>query len=336
MLLNEMPRLLLDSGRRSFAPAVLFAITTACGGGSTPPPHEPDDTAILEDQEQGKSDDKVLAASNAEVERGMEALKANNFAEAERIFAQARVDSPEDAQAAHYHGVALEGLERFEEAVDAYRKAIELEPKLLASPQNLSALLQSLERYQESLSVADAGLKVDPEDPGLLINRAYAIDLLGDPEKGNPDALAAYEKALKAAPDNLNLKYYYARALAVAGDTQKALAQLSKLPLDGAEVPVVEIVAVYTQLNAFSECDKALSTAIAQGKTVDLLIYRSSCRLGNKDQKGAEADLREAVATDDSSSVAHLYLARYLAKAGKKAEAKKHLDKANELKAAEK
>lgn len=292
--------------------------------------------AILQEQEEGQSNDKVLAASNAEVQRGMDALKANNFAEAERIFAQARIDAPNDAQAAHYHGVALEGLERFDEAVDSYKKAIELEPKLLASPQNLSALLQSLERYQESLSVAEAGLKVDPEDPGLLINRAYAVDLLGDPEKANPEALAAYEKALKAAPDNLNLRYYYARALAVAGDKEKALTQLSKLPLDGIEVPVVEIVAVYNQLGAFAECDQVLSTKIAEDKTVELLIYRSSCRLGNKDEKGAEADLREAVATDESSAVAHLYLARYLAKVGKKAEAKKHLDKANALKAAEK
>jgi tetratricopeptide (TPR) repeat protein len=336
MLLNGLRCPPNTQGARLFALLAVGAIVSACGG-STPPPKEADDLALLQDQDQdqNESDDKVLAASNEEVKRGMDALKAGNFQEAEAIFKKARADSPEDPQAAHYHGVALEGLEQFDAAVEAYKKAIELQPKLIAASQNLSALLQTLEKYEESLAVADAGLEIDPKDPGLLINRAYAVDLMGDPKTGNPKAIAAYESALAEAPDNLNLQYYYANALATNGDKAKSLAQLGKLPLDGKEVPIVEIVAVYNKLGAFAECDQALSTQIDKGKTVELLIYRSTCRSGKNDSKGAEADLRDAVATDDSSASAHLYLARYLNKAGKKAEAKKHLDRANELKPAQ-
>lgn len=333
MLLKVLPRTCRALGVRFVAIAALGSIVAACGG-STPPPKEADEMAILEQQDQGQSEEEVLTASNDEVKKGMEALKAENFAEAEVIFKKARADSPEDPQAAHYHGVALEGLEQFDAAVEAYKKAIELQPKLIAASQNLSALLQTLERYDEALAVAEAGLEIDPKDPGLLINRAYAIDLSGDPQQGNPRAIAAYEAALAAAPDNLNLRYYYANALSVNGDKDKALVQLGRLPLDGKEVPVVEIVAVYSKMSAFAECDKVLSTQLDRDKTVELLIYRSSCRIGAKDTKGAEADLREAVATDESSSAAHFYLARFLDKSGKKAEAKKHLDKANELKKA--
>jgi Tfp pilus assembly protein PilF len=98
---------------------------------------------------------------------------------------------------------------------------------------------------------------------------------------------------------------------------------------------VVEIVAVYNKLGAFAECEQALTSQISKEKTVELLIYRSTCKSEKNDAKGAEADLRDAVATDESSAPAHFYLARFLNKSGKKAEAKKHLDRANELKKAQ-
>src|SRR5690606_15251348 len=116
----------------------------------------------------------------------------------------------------------------------------------------------------------------------------------------------------------------YAAALGRAGEKDKALAQLDKLPLDGQAVPVVEIVTVYSEIEAFDACAASLGKQIAKEKTVELLIHQSSCYLAQKKTKEGEAALRDAVASFPESDIAHYYLAKYLSGAGKKAEAKKH------------
>lgn len=302
-----------------------------CSGSSQKPADTPEDPPLLEPTEEN-----AQAPSSEKVKQGMEAIKAKDFAGAHKVLTEARAEAPEDPQAAYYDGVALDAMGDVDGAVAAYKKAIELHPKaMIEAYQNLSALLQENDQIEEALKVASAGLEVAPKDPALLINKAYAVDLLGSASKPNPEAVLAYEAALAESPDNLNVRYYYAAALGRGGDKAKALAELGKVPLDGKTVPVVEIITVYTQLGAFKECVDSLSSAISQTKSVELLIHRSVCKSQAKDDKGAEADLRDAVATDPSSSVAHYYLARFLDKAGKKAEAKKLLEKANELKAAE-
>jgi predicted Zn-dependent protease len=97
---------------------------------------------------------------------------------------------------------------------------------------------------------------------------------------------------------------------------------------------VVEIVTVYGELGAFDVCAARLTKQIEKEKTVELLVHRSACYAEAKKKKEAEADLRDAVKSFPESDVAHYYLGKFLHESGKKAEAKKHLDKANELKKA--
>lgn len=320
------PRFEVSRGARLSAVAVLASILLACGGAQTPPPEEP---PLLEPEAEGEQ-----APSSEGVKQATDLIKAEKFAEAVTVLEEEIKKSPEDPQAAFFYGVALEGVARKEDAATSYKRAIELQPKLLEASHNLSALQLDLQDYKGALVTADKGLEQAPDDPGLLINRAYAVDLMSPEGKASPEAILAYEKAMKAAPENLNVKFYYAGAVARSGDKAKALEALGNLPLDGKEIPVVEIVTVYSQLGAFKECSDALTPQIEKGKNVELLIHRSSCfdQAGNK--KAAEADLRDAIATDPNSDVAHYYLAKFLDGIGKKAEAKKHLAKANELKKA--
>lgn len=303
----------------SLSAFILSALALGCGAGAKQA--EPEDPPLFEAEDESK-----LAPSSAAVEEGIKALKAEEFEKAESILTKAVADSPEDPQAVLYLGMAQEGLEKFDAAVASYSRAVEIAPKLVEANQHLSALLLDLERNQEALNAAEAGLKEEPNNAALLVNKAYATDLLGEPGKGNPAAIKAYETALAVDGENLNVRYYYALALAQNGDKEKALAQLKRLPLDGKFLPVVEIITVYGRLDAYDACVEALGVELEKEKTVELYVHRAACQSQAGHESAALADLKAAVATDPNSADAHYYLARHLTKSGKTAEARKELE----------
>jgi len=296
--------------------ALLALGAVGCGGSQKQPEQPP----LLE-----QTDEKVAAPSSKKVQAGLDAIKAEKFAEAETLLAEASRETPEDPQAAYYYGVALEGVGKGPEAETSYKRALTLEPKLTEASQNLSALLLDAERPADSLAVADAGLKNTPEDPGLLSNRALSLDALESPE-----AIPAYEKALAKKPDEPWLRYNYAAVLALNEKPAEAKKELVKVPLDDPQL-AAGVAQLYGQLKDFPACVAALDKAIAKNKTTDLLLHRGVCKHSAGDDAGAGADIKAAVDADPTSAAAHYYYGKHLAGAKKAAEAKTHLQKAAEL-----
>jgi len=313
----------ISSASSSAILGLLFLTLSACGK-SAPPPEEPADPGPSTAQDGGE----VTPASSDAVKRGRDQIQAGDFAgAAETLGAAAQADA-KDPQAAFYHGVALEGLERFEDAEAEYRRAVELSPELIEAHANLSFLLLSLDKPKDALAAADAGLKVDPKQPALLANRAGALDVLGDPK-----ALSAYEDLLKVTPDDAANRYNYAVVLAVAERKADAAAALDVIRLqDVTDVGLLHDVGeLYGRLEAYGSCVKAFDFAIMAGKSAELLAQRARCKHSAGDDKGAEADLRDAVATEPQNPIGHYYLGKHLIAAGKKAEGQASLKKAVSL-----
>jgi predicted Zn-dependent protease len=61
------------------------------------------------------------------------------------------------------------------------------------------------------------------------------------------------------------------------------------------------------------------------------LAQRARCKHSAGDDKGAEADLKDAVATEPQNPIGHYYLGKHLIAAGKKAEGQASLKKAVSL-----
>lgn len=306
-------------GRWVSATVVGFATSlavTACGGSQK----QPEEPPLLE---QPSGD--VAAPTTKKVQEGLELIRAQRFADAEKVLAEATREAPKDPQAAFYYGVALEGVEKWDEAEASYDRALTLEPKLTEASQNLSALLLESDKIDKAISVVDAGLKFTPEDPGLLGNRALALDA-----KGSPDAIPAYQKVLAKKPDDAWLRYNYATALAVNEKTAEAGQELAKVPVDDPQL-AAQVAQLYGKLKDFQGCVAALDKAIGKNKTAELLVHRGICKHSLGDDKAALADLEAAVATDSSNAAAHYYLGKHLGAQGKKADAETHLKKAVEL-----
>ncbi len=110
------------------------------------------------------------------------------------------------AEAFHNRGVALRQLQRLEEAVHSYRKAIAIRPGYAEAFNHLGESLRQLNQLQEALQSCETALAIQPNFAEALNNRA--IVLL---------ALHRLEEALRSCDGALAIRPDFANALATRG-----------------------------------------------------------------------------------------------------------------------
>jgi uncharacterized protein (TIGR02466 family) len=150
-------------------------------------------------------------------------------------------------------GSVLHRLGKFDEAVDAYRRAIMRNPLDMAAHRELNHLLYRLERNDEFLSSYDAAIDAVPGVPALEFDKASLLlraerfeEAKTGFEKGNAigansivghdglgralirlgdveGAIAAHERAVGGEPDNAAAWCNFAETLLRAGDAKRAL-----------------------------------------------------------------------------------------------------------------
>ena len=128
-----------------------------------------------------------------------ERYAADDGGEVEADFHLSEVHTPETAKDWLVQGRLLSRhLERYKEAEDAYRKAIELDPKRAAPWGGLGNLLQDhLERYEEAEDAYRKAIELDPMRAGP---RGALGDLLQDHLERYEEAEDAYRKAIELDP----------------------------------------------------------------------------------------------------------------------------------------
>lgn len=299
---------------------------TACGGGSaSAQPTTADNPPPLDDDE-SSGGGAPAPASSGKVKEGMDAIQAGDFAKAKSVLEEAAKENPKDPQAAYYLGVAVEGLGDGKAAAGHYKTALELDPKLTEASINLSGVLLDSNDVEGSLAATNAGLKSAPKNPSLLRNKAVALDATG-----SKDALPAFKAAVAAAPNDKEIHYLYAEALARSGDKAGAIAELKPLVSSDDVAVLASVGRLFGKLKAFDECVTALDNAISKKDAAELRVDRGLCKHGKKDDKGAGADFEAAVAADAKFAPAHFYLAQNKRDAGDKKGAKAEFEKAASL-----
>lgn len=106
---------------------------------------------------------------------------------------------PNDFRFYLLQGLALTRMEKQEDAVEPLQKAHKLNPKDLPTLSTLAMTLDGLHHYQESDSLYEEGLKLDPKYVLLLNNYGYSLA-----ERGLrlQHALEMSKQAVTAEPDN--------------------------------------------------------------------------------------------------------------------------------------
>ena len=135
----------------------------------------------------------------------------------------ARVDETLSADEWYALGFDLE-VTSPDEARDAYRRALELDPHHAGAHINLGRLLHESGRLEDALGHYRLALQAQPDDPTAAFDLAIALEGTGRVH----EAIAAYRHAIQADPKLADAYFNLARLYELAGKRAAALRYLSK------------------------------------------------------------------------------------------------------------
>jgi predicted O-linked N-acetylglucosamine transferase (SPINDLY family) len=107
------------------------------------------------------------------------------------------------------YGLVLQGLDRLDEAIASYDRALLLSPDYAAALINRGLALEALERFAEALESYDRALAIEPNFAEAWLNRGNTLQQLGR----FGEALESYDHAIAVRPDLAEAHYNRAEAL---------------------------------------------------------------------------------------------------------------------------
>ncbi|WP_375765295.1 tetratricopeptide repeat protein [Archangium gephyra] len=297
--------------RRTFAAATL-ALTAACATTSqvkptpvataAPAPTAPAPAPVPETKKE-----RDLRETFAQA---IAAFDAGDYAKAEEGFREVVAKAPQSLNAQFNLGIIAERQGRLADAQAAYEKVRFLEPGHVPTLLNLGRLYRVQEKYEEAISLYEAGLKVPgrEHEASLLNNLTVAYRLAGKHEQ----AEATARRVLARHPDdaeaykNLALVYY-----------DQGKYRLAELVLANARKLDEKDPGIYNNLGMIYLKLEDRPRALAQfQKAVSLderfapgYLNLGAMALAWRDYAGAERSFSKAVELDPASHEAWLYYA---------------------------
>ncbi len=113
----------------------------------------------------------------------------------------------------------------FDGALDHYRAAVAAEPKDLAARFHLAVAQRRVRRYDAAVAELDRVAAIDPDYPGLMLERGLLFEETGDVER----AIEQFKGALARAPDDPDLQLRVGAAYVTIGRADDALPMLKKV-----------------------------------------------------------------------------------------------------------
>ncbi len=129
--------------------------------------------------------------------KGVALGNSERYEEAIECFDTAIEIDPRYADAWYSKGVVLANLERYEEAIKCFDKAIEIDPTKNASAwSNKGLVLGKLERYEEAMICCDKAIEIDPRHADAWYHKGVA---LGELERYE-EAIECFDTAIEINP----------------------------------------------------------------------------------------------------------------------------------------
>lgn len=130
---------------------------------------------------------------------------------------------PRDPDGFHLHGNSLMIAGEFEQAAEAYRTTLRLDPDYSLSRANLALALVGLNRFDEAQQIIQEGLQRGLDSNGFH-NRLYIIGFL----KQDEQLMARQVEWFSGRPDEYQIRELQARSLAFGGRRREASASLAQ------------------------------------------------------------------------------------------------------------
>ena len=159
---------------------------------------------------------------------GADYVILGDFPDADKWFTKSIQWNPDSVLGWYYLGRTKYNENRFEEAVEAFQRCLELEPKHVKAEDNLGLSYQALGRRDEALqayrNAIDWQAAAAVKNPGPFINIGSLFLETNQPEK----AIEYLQKALEIAPDDSKAHQQLGRAYFNLNDLLKAVVELEK------------------------------------------------------------------------------------------------------------
>ncbi len=101
-------------------------------------------------------------------------------------------------------GIALEIINKHEEAIKAYDKVIEIDPQYFEAWTNKGNALKELGNNDEAIKAYDKAIEINPQDSDAWNNKGFAFDNLNKPD----EAIKAFENAIEINSQNSIARYH--------------------------------------------------------------------------------------------------------------------------------
>lgn len=166
-------------------------------------------------KEKAAADKKTIEEVKNAYNAGVAALKANNFEEAVKQFQIAGEKDPGQSAVFGNMGVALAGLKKYDEAVDAYRKSLAIRDDA-ATRALLSLALANAGKIDEATQAVQDVAKLDPAMAGQSY---YNLGAILTNRGKSKEAVEIFKKAIEIDPKNAPSYYQLGVAYFSAQDT---------------------------------------------------------------------------------------------------------------------
>lgn len=157
--------------------------------------------------EEAKKANEKIGSLNGLLKQANDAMAANNYDQAVQVMQQAQAADDQ----AHPHdlilgrlGDAYLGDKKYPEAVDAYTKAIAIDPSKAAYHNNLAQALAKSNQTDKALVEYDTAAKLEPANASTYYyNEGAVLTNMGKAD----DANTAFDKAIAADPNKADAYY---------------------------------------------------------------------------------------------------------------------------------
>lgn len=133
-------------------------------------------------------------------------------------------DSTEEPGAYYQLGRYFQGQNRYEQAAQAYRKALAADKNFVEARNGLGVIYSMQGKYAEAIEVLKIAVQQSPKSAHIYNNLGYAYYLRGQ----NKEAVAALQEAAKLDPSNQRALNNLGLAYAKAGDNADSIVALTK------------------------------------------------------------------------------------------------------------
>jgi len=189
------------------------------------------------------------------------AVMTGDYSEALRLSIEAQARDPSYADAYQGAGLSYQQLERYEQAIGMFRKALDLNPIHSLAQLGLADCYFQLGKVEEALGAYTQFVSIEPNNSRAKMAIGSCYQKLGRYE----EAVETYEKLIQNDPNNPTLVDYLAGCCLSLGRCGNAIEILEKITVVEPNNPMMYfgLGALYQMDSRHDEAIQALRTALA-------------------------------------------------------------------------